>query len=170
MSTIVSEPKQRKKNYKNLIILICCITAAAIYLIASNGQSYRAQKAEAVEREELKKIGIISTDFDEFIKEFDSKTQVQQKEFWESIQGKKVQWTGEIEDVRTGLIDKNKNIITVKSGNKRFNAILSDDKNVDISSLNKSTKITIRGNLSTRKNIVTEWEISEAEIIKNNRP
>ena len=56
---------------------------------------------------------------------------------------------------------------SVKSGNKRFNAILSDDKNVDISSLNKNTKITIRGNLSTRKNIVTEWEISEAEIIKN---
>jgi hypothetical protein len=142
-----------------IVVLILAMVLSNLFQGDQTPKTYEEDPAVV----ELRNAGVISTDFDAFKKDFDSKTQIQQKEFWDSVKGKKTQWNGNVSQIRTGYIDSSINVVEVSTKSGVFKAVFpSTDKT--LSKINKGDKITVRGVITSLGGTFTSWEISDAQI------
>lgn len=152
-----SENKGDRQTYSRTFMTFVAIISIVIVLglVISSIDSNSKQK----EAEELKKMGIVSTNFESTYSFYESRTSIQKNEYWESIKGKKVQWSGTVSEVRSAFLSSKQNvmIVAIKPGLEFKTVFLKD---IDLTSINKGQSITIRGTLSS------QWELSDAEIIK----
>ncbi|NOU98417.1 hypothetical protein [Paenibacillus planticolens] len=108
--------------------------------------------------------GIYSNDFTTFKKNYGSKTEAQQDELWKTIKGKEIQWSGEVYDAFADASDKSTGIIVVRIGADfvKFSLPITED----IASLNKGTKITLKGVLAEPGGSLKSWGVTNASVVK----
>ncbi len=82
-----------KKNFNKTVIVIMVVLIVLVLFITASflfskdtTTTYEPTPAQI----EFKNAGVISTDFPEFIKQYNSKTGIQQNKYWETVKGQKV--------------------------------------------------------------------------------
>lgn len=119
------------------------------------------EKYNALELE-AKKAQVVSTNFKEFSANYKSMTELQQQKYWEEVEDKYVQWTGEVFQV-------NKDFILVRildhtiTGNVAV--YLTHNQRDEMLTINKGDTITFKGYLADNPGIVGWWEVGNAVIV-----
>ncbi|WP_028551269.1 hypothetical protein [Paenibacillus sp. UNC451MF] len=97
-----NESKRDRQTYGRTFMAFASIISLLIMI--GIAISFLGSNSEKKEAEELKKIGIISNNFESLYSFYESRTSLQQSEYWESIKGKQVQWSGTVSEVRSAYI------------------------------------------------------------------
>ncbi|MEW9697929.1 hypothetical protein [Paenibacillus sp. SI8] len=107
------------------------------------------------------------TGFAAFKKDFDKRTSAQQTEYFKTLKGTEVTWSGEVYDAFVNESEKNAKHVVVRVGNADFASFTLDaaDK-TDITKLNRGDKITIKGALSEQGGSVKSWILKSSTIVK----
>lgn len=156
----MGQPKVKKGSrrayYNGAAIFLGCVVLIAILL----GGYYALSNKTPELSKELADIGVISTDFSTFKKDYEAKTVLQKDDYWKATKWKLVQWSGKVIDASDNqvTIESNKNLISVK---------FPDDSKTNLLNVNKGDRLTVRGKLSELgDDSFSSWELVDAEIIK----
>lgn len=119
-----------------------------------------AEQKAKVEAERLAKEPI-STNFISFDNKYSNMTEIQQKEFWQTVDNKYVQWSGKIEDVT-------KDAIWINCGNSlTFDFVAHVKDNSILIQLNKGQTVTVKGQLDSPKGTLFPYSLVNVEIVSN---
>ncbi len=122
-------------------------------------------KAEAEAKAQLEEEAnkIISTDFTSFEKPYASKTEIQKDSYYNSIEGRYVQWTGTVREV-------DKHTIGVKcldsTVTEDFIAIVSSSEESKLMDIQMGSTITIKGKISQQEGNILPWALHDCIIVK----
>jgi hypothetical protein len=141
--------------------IIAIIVIIAVVIAKSNEADTVRQRAIA--EQYVQQHDLISTDYRQFNAEYKAMTDIQKDDYWKTVQGKNVEWSGEIYDVADSSIAifGGKFIAT-----HDITAKITDANRERLKTLNKGDKITVRGKLTKRGGLITPWELSDAEIVR----
>ncbi|WP_088832654.1 hypothetical protein [Paenibacillus tyrfis] len=157
---IKEERQDNQKPYYNvkvfLLFLMLAIIVGAISILYKD-----EPKIEPIKK-------TITNDFPTFVNVYNSKTDLQRESFWKEVRDKEVQWSGKIEDVRKGIVNKNEMVVVVKNERYTFHAVLADDEMTkkQAMTLNKGSTVALKGVLTGQDSLFSFWEISKATIVK----
>ncbi|UKS30137.1 hypothetical protein LOZ80_14840 [Paenibacillus sp. HWE-109] len=106
--------------------------------------------------------------FTAFKKEFDKRTSVQQTEYFSTLKGTEVTWSGTVQNAFVAESENKARHVVIHVGSAADYAsfTLSASDKTDITKLNKGDAITIKGTLVEQGGIVTSWLLNDATVVK----
>lgn len=119
------------------------------------------RQAEQQAKEEATKP--ISTDFTSFNTPYLQMTDLQRKDYFKTVKGKYVQWTGEVVNVDKGAVFVKCLDSTLTFD---FTAFMSSAEKNNLANVAKGSTITIKGSLYDRGGELTAWSLHDCVIAK----